>query len=188
MHLFSTYSDEQLVALIGQDNEPAFRELYDRFSTSLFTKAYNFLRQEDIARDCVQEVFVWLWQHRHTVQIDHVHNYLHQAVRFQAFKSLRERKEIVALDERLHQFTQTILQDDTLQYKELKAMLKSILIALPADQRELFLLNREQGLTYKQIAELKNISVKTVEKKMSLALKALRPNLDKAFLLFVIMF
>jgi RNA polymerase sigma-70 factor (ECF subfamily) len=185
MDFYKTYSSEQLVALLRQDDRPAFKELYDRFAISLLNKAYNFLRQEYIARDCVQEVFLWLWQHRNTVQIQNVNNYLHQAVRFQALKSIKEQRAVVNLDERLDQVTQTILQDDGLQHKELKSILAAMIASLPPDQQEMFLLNREEGLTYKQIAALKKVSVKTVEKKISQALKQLRPGLDEAFLLFV---
>ena len=172
--------------LLQQDNEPAFNELYDRFWESLFTKAYNFLREEEAAKDCVQDVFIWLWQHRHSVRIENVNHYLHQAARLQAIKALKEQKKVISLDDRLTHFTGLILQDDTLGYKELKEILFKIISGLPADQQEIFLLNREQGLTYKEIAEQRNISVKTVEKKMSLALKQLRPGLDKALLLFLI--
>lgn len=180
------YSDEQLVKLLQQDNEPAFNELYERFWKSLFTKAFNFLRREEIAKDCVQDVFIWLWQHRHTVQIENVNHYLHQAVRFQALKAVREQRVMLSLDDRLTRFTSSILQDDTLRYKELKEIFYNILKELPEDQLEIFLMNREQGLTYKEIAAQKNISVKTVEKKMSQALKKLRPGLNKTLLLFLL--
>jgi RNA polymerase sigma-70 factor (family 1) len=189
MHSLTNHSDEQLILLLGQDNEQAFNEIYDRFWNSLFTKAYNFLRNEEAAKDCVQEVFIWLWQHRHTVKIENVNNYLHQAVRFQTFKVLKEQKQLISLDERLTEFTSMILKDESLQYKELKEIMFTILSRLPADQQEIFLLNREQGLTYKEIAEQKNISIKTVEKKMSLALKMLkqqRPGLDEVILLFLL--
>lgn len=189
MQPLAYHSDEQLILLLGQDNEQAFNEIYDRFWDSLFTKAYNFLRHEEAAKDCVQEVFIWLWQHRHTVKIENVNSYLHQAVRFQSFKVLKEQKSLISLDERLTDFTSMILQDESFQYKELKEIIFNILSHLPADQHEIFLLNREQGLTYKEIADHKNISIKTVEKKMSLALKLLkqhRGGLDKALLLLLV--
>lgn len=56
---------------------------------------------------------------------------------------------------------------------------------LPADEQEIFRMQREQGLTYQQIAEQKGISVKTVEKKMSHALRQLRGGMDKALLLAI---
>jgi len=185
----ANHSDEQLILLVGQDNEQAFNEIYDRFWDSLFSKAYNFLRREEAAKDCVQEVFIWLWQHRYTVKIENVNNYLHQAVRFQTFKVLKEQKTLISLDERLTEFTGMILKDESHQYRELKEIIVNMLSLLPADQQEIFKLNREQGLTYKEIAEQKNISVKTVEKKMSLALKMLkqqRPGLDEVILMFLL--
>src|SRR5664279_5301713 len=88
--------------------------------TFVFQYPYNFLREEDAARDAVQEVFVWLWQHRYSVTIDRVHPYLHQAVRFQALKTLREQKNLVSLNDRLADLTLKVLEGDGLQYKELK--------------------------------------------------------------------
>src|ERR1700676_2856428 len=109
MEHFADYNDEDLVRLLRQSNELAFTELYERFWESLFTKAYNFLREEDAAKDCVQEVFIWLWQHRDTVKIDRVHSYLHQAARFQALKVLREQKNLMSLNNRLSDLTLKIL-------------------------------------------------------------------------------
>ena len=180
MNRFADHSDEELVKLLRESNAPAFTELYERFWESLFTKAYNFLREEDAARDAVQEVFVWLWQHRQTVTIDRVRPYLHQAVRFQALKTLREHKNLVSLTDRLADFTLKILEGDGLQYKELKELLHKILSGLPPDHRLIFMLHREDGLTYPQIAEKLGISVKTVEKKMSRSLKVIRSGMKDA--------
>ncbi|MDP4252273.1 MAG: sigma-70 family RNA polymerase sigma factor [Bacteroidota bacterium] len=180
MNDFADHSDEELVKLLSESSESAFNELYERFWEPLFTKAYNFLREEDAARDAVQDVFIWLWQHRHSVHIDHVCAYLHQAVRFQALKILRERKHIVPLNDRLSDLTLRILEGDGLQYKELKILLHKTLCGLPADQRLIFILHREDGLTYLQIAAKLGISVKTVEKKMSRSLRVIRFGLKDA--------
>ncbi|HEY1199683.1 MAG TPA: sigma factor-like helix-turn-helix DNA-binding protein, partial [Niastella sp.] len=63
---------------------------------------------------------------------------------------------------------------------------KQLIQSLPPDEQEIFLLHRDGGLTYKQIAEQKNISVKTVEKKMSHALKEIRFGIDDAMLVVVV--
>lgn len=173
-------SDEELVNLMRANQEPAFTELYNRFWESLYTRAYNFLRQEDAAKDCVQEVFIWLWQHRNAVAIERVSPYLHQAVRFQAIKMLNEQNKLVAIDERLSDLTLKILAEDTLQYKELRDLLQKILSGLPGDQQFIFNLHREGGLTYPQIAEKLGISVKTVEKKMTRSLKVFRSGMKDA--------
>jgi RNA polymerase sigma-70 factor (family 1) len=171
---YKIYADTELVRLMADGEEPAFRELFDRYWSSLFLRANNFLDNEDAAKDCVQEVFIWLWLHRDGLDIGNMDHYLHQATRFQAFKALREQKAAGNFESRLVQFTEKIIVSDELEFKELKAFLENLINALPEDQRLIFRLHREEGLTYKEIAERLNISVKTVEKKMSLSLRYLR--------------
>jgi len=68
----------------------------------------------------------------------------------------------------------------------MQAIIVNMISTLPDDQREIFVLHRTEGLTYSQIAERKNISIKTVEKKMSLALRHLGPHAgDAVMLLFI---
>ena len=185
MNHYASYNDVDLINLLKDNDEAVFNELYNRYWHSLFTKAYNFLQNEDAAKDCVQEVYISLWQNRGTSKIENVNHYLHQAVRFQALKILKGKKYLINIDERLNKFTQVILQEGNLEYKELRGILTNIISKLPQDQQEIFLLNREYGLTYKQIAEQKNISIKTVEKKMSQALKQLRPGMNSTMLMFL---
>jgi RNA polymerase sigma-70 factor (ECF subfamily) len=171
---YKTYDDRELISLLAGGAEPALQELFDRYWESLFAKAYHFLDSEAAAKDCVQEVFIWLWQHRGTLAIENVKNYLHQAARFQALKALREQKAAKGFEHRLKQLTSSILQENTLEFKELKNLLESLIASLPEDQQLIFRLHREEALTYRQIADKLNISVKTVEKKMSLSLRYLR--------------
>jgi RNA polymerase sigma-70 factor (family 1) len=185
MKLKNQNSNEELVALLKQGDAAAFNELYERFWEILFDRAYNFLHDKQTAQDCVQDIFIWLWEHRSTVKIENVQHYLLQAVRFQCIKVIRDNKATKIFEERLLRTTGTILQDDTLQYKEIKMLLQQLLNKLPSDKREIFLMNREEGLTYKQIAELKAVSVKTVEKKMSIVLKELRSVTGTLFLFFL---
>jgi RNA polymerase sigma-70 factor (ECF subfamily) len=180
---YSTYSDQQLVQSITCGEEGALRELFDRHWLSLFNKAHSFLGNEDAAKDCVQEVFIWLWLHREEVRIGNVSHYLYQAVRYRAFSALRSRRAAVGFEERVVQLTERILVSDELEYRELKAFLEKLVASLPEDQRLIFRLHREESLTYKEIADRLGISVKTVEKKMTLSLKYLRANAGDALVL-----
>jgi RNA polymerase sigma-70 factor (ECF subfamily) len=184
---FSKYPDTELLGLLADDREPALQELYDRYWERLFNKAYNFLHSEDAAKDCVQEVFIWLWTHRSTVQIENVNNYLHQATRFQALKALREEKAAGNFEDRLSRLTGHILASDAIEFKELKAYLENLIDQLPGDQRMIFRMHREESLTYNQIAEKLGISVKTVEKKMSLALRHLRAHTGDTLIFLAIL-
>lgn len=171
---YKTYNDSELLRLMAAENENALTELYERYWEPLFTKAFNFLGNEDAAKDCVQDVFIWLWQHRQTLDIENPEHYLRQAVRFQALRALREQKAANDFQHRLQKLTENFTKEDPIAYNELKTAIDRLLAGLPEDQQLIFRLHREQSLTYKQIAEELHISVKTVEKKMSLSLRYLR--------------
>lgn len=170
----TTYSDEQLLGLLQQGSEPALEVIYARYWESLYARASHFLVNAETAKDCVQDVFIALWKHKEKTSIHHLDHYLHQSVRFRAIKIVTRDRRTKEFDEKVKQLESQILTPDALEFKELKSLVEQVIAALPADHREIFLLHREQQLTYRQISEKLNISVKTVEKKMSKTLAHLR--------------
>jgi len=168
--------------MLHQSDELAFAEIYNRYWKPLYSSAHNILQVRDAAQDAVQEVFISLWKRRADIQVEILQSYLHQAVRFQVFKAIRAEKTDQDFFNRLSLITRDILFDDPLLFKELESLYQQLIHALPPDEQEIFLLHRDSGLTYKQIAEQKNISVKTVEKKMSRSLKEIRFGMDDAMM------
>ena len=183
MQPHTTYTDEHLLELMQQSDNSAFTEIYNRYWKTLYYSAHNILQLKEPAQDAVQEVFIALWKRRAEVQIESLKPYLLQAVRFQVLKAIRAEKTDKQFFKRLTIVTSDILVQEPLLYKELQDLFHEVIVSLPEDQQEIFRLHREEGLTYKQIAEQKNISVKTVEKKMSLALRQLRGGLDNAVII-----
>lgn len=181
MRRHSTYSDEHLLTLLSESDEQAFAEIYNRYWKALYISANNILQLKEAAQDAVQEVFISLWKRRHDVQIVTLQPYLFQAIRFQVFKAIRAEKTDQDFFKRLALITKDILTEDPLLFKELDALYQQLVQTLPQDEQEIFTLHRDGGLTYKQIADQKNISIKTVEKKMTRALKQMRLGIDDAF-------
>lgn len=170
----SHFRDDQLLERVAQHNADAFRELYERYQQPLLTRALHFLNCENSAKDCLQDVFVSIWVKREALVISNLNNYLHQAIRFRALRCLKSSRHAIRLDDRPPRLTDSFHPSAALDYKELHLRLEARIHALPPDQQRIFLLHRDQGLTYAQIARRFGISVKTVEKKMSLALRFLR--------------
>jgi RNA polymerase sigma-70 factor (ECF subfamily) len=139
----------------------------------MYALAAKQLQCEDTAKDCVQEVFVALWKRRDEQHITNLESYLLQSVRFQACKAMRN-KQMNRLRCRLAFVSPSHTFSDPALLRDMHAGFYRAISGLPEDQRRIFYMNREEAATYSRIAELLGISVKTVEKKMSLALKALR--------------
>lgn len=186
MQNYPIHTDDQLLQQLYVSDEKAFAEIYNRYWKSLYTSAHNILQVKDAAQDAVQEVFISLWKRREAIQVEVLQSYLHQAVRFQVFKAIRAEKTDQLFFNRLSLITKDILIEDPVLFKELESLYQQLIHALPPDEQEIFLLHRDGGLTYKQIAEQKNISVKTVEKKMSRALKELRYGMDDAMVIALV--
>jgi RNA polymerase sigma-70 factor (ECF subfamily) len=184
----SSHTDNELLQLLHTGDDTAFAEIYNRYWKLLYTSAHNVLQVKAAAQDAVQEVFVSLWKRRDQVTIDNLSSYLYQAVRFQVFKAIRAEKTDLSFVHRLSLISKDILTEDPLLFKELEALYQQVVRSLPQDEQEIFSLHRDAGLTYKQIAEEKNISVKTVEKKMSHALKEIRYGMDDALAIIAIVY
>jgi RNA polymerase sigma-70 factor (family 1) len=184
---YAVYQDRELVALMQQDDAAAFTELYNRHWKSLYYTAHAILENNETCRDIVQEVFTSFWQRRGEVAVEFPKTYLQQATRFQVFKAIQAEKTGREFYERLAAVSADLVIENPLLYKELEHLVRDLLDALPDDARRAFLLNREEKLTYAQIAQRMDISVKTVEKKMSQTLKHLRKGLSEALMLMFIM-
>lgn len=182
-NLYVEVPEKELLLKIKEGDELAFREIYNRFWSSVHQTAYDILRDGDAAKDIVQEVFISFWNRREEIEIRSLKSYLHQATRYGVFKAIRAQRVDEAFYERLKTVTIDIITDEPLLFKEQSQLIQSLMEELPDDCREIFRLNREDGLTYRQIAALLGISEKTVEKKISKVLQHLRKGMHLAVLL-----
>ncbi len=188
MREYSSYTDEQVLHFTGESDPHAFTEIYRRYAKELYLIAWNGTRDRDKAEDIVQEVFVSLWQRRRQVEIAVLKAWLLQAVRFQVLKAFRQEKADAGFIERLAHVSQVINESDPAVLKELQELIPAVIHSLPTDQQEIFRMHREGQLTYREIAEKLGISVKTVEKKMSLALKHIRLGLDESITVLAVIY
>jgi RNA polymerase sigma-70 factor (family 1) len=176
MRDYDNYTDEELIKLLSKSDLQAFDLVYSRNWYHLYQSAYYILKDTESSKDIVQDVFVWLWEHRLTVSIDNVKAYLKAAVRFKATNYIRSGKIRQSFFDELSNFQDTSLPtaDELIEFKQLALFIQQIINELPEKCREIYRLSRDEYLTNKEIAERLNISVKTVENQMTIALKRIR--------------
>lgn len=160
-------------------NVNTFEKLYDEYYSPLCLFAGKYLGDLDLSRSLVQELFVDLWLKREKLIVgnDSVKYYLFKAVRNRSIDYLRELKKTVSLTA-VPEYRLNSPFEDKLEETELNARINQSISELPEKCREIFLLCRFEGLKYGQIAEKLNISVKTVEMQMGIALKKMREKLS----------
>lgn len=157
--------------------QKAFKEIFDRYFDDTRNYIYYRCGDTELATDIVQEAFMKVWEKQLHRNNDHI-----KALLFKISGDLLRsnyRKKAVAMNY-MKTLNFEMREDSTeqeLHYKELKKNYELILTQMPEKQRVVFLMNRMEDKKYTEIAEILNISVKAVEKRMSLALYFLRRNL-----------
>ena len=170
-------SDESLLASIRSSDHGAFQTLFHRHYGALCSFAMRCVGSGELAEDVVQEVFLYVWRNREALAITGaVRAYLFSATRNAATSHLRHHRvvertkpELVALFDRA-----PITPDRVVAYAEATESLQRAIARLPERCRLVFTLQREQSMTYAEVAAMLGISVKTVDVQMGRAIKALR--------------
>lgn len=171
-------SDLNIFRNIRKGDEDAFTLLFDTYYVPLCFFANKFLGDMDLSRSQVQQVYVDLWEKRGKIDITwSVKFYMYHAVRNRSIDFIRKNKYTVQLIEDARDPQQTPFRD-LVEEAELNAKINESIDKLPGKCREIFILCRFEGLKYSEIAKKLNISIKTVEMQMGIALKKLRKNIN----------
>lgn len=163
--MMEKYSDEELLAQIKDDGRFAFDILFERYWKKLYRTAFARLKDDVIAKDVVQEIFIKIWQRRKNLNIQaSFENYLLSAVRFGVISHFRLQK---ANDLRLQDAQEriTLLEDsiDALaDYLELENTLDEAVGCMPEMLKKVYLL-RSEDLSIKDIAGQLGLADQTVK-------------------------
>ncbi|MFO8128462.1 MAG: RNA polymerase sigma-70 factor [Bacteroidales bacterium] len=171
-------------------DKSTFESLFRKEFQGLVIFSMKYVKDHDTAREIVQEAFLALWEKRRDIDLSQAfRTYLSTAVRNRSLNYLRDN----------HKFNRGILSleglyppekampTDAVLGEELKERIRAAIAELPEKCREAFLLNRNEGLKYKEIAREMGVSVKTVESHLTKALKHLRDRL-KDYLVLALIF
>lgn len=177
---YSGFSDDALFAVIKQDDRKAFEELYNRYWSFFLDYAYKPLRCRQKAEDLVQEVFISLYQRRNSIELSvSLKAYLTQALKFKVMNEFRS--QIVRERYQKSFYLNNSDRKDFVTHCETRELEQSIykaIMLLPEKCKQVFLLSRNEDFSYKDISGGLGISVSTVEKHISKALKILKINLS----------
>jgi RNA polymerase sigma-70 factor (family 1) len=187
------YNEPELLRQVAAGSTPAFQRLVLAYQRKLFSYIYKVTASRELTRDMVQDIFLNLWLMRAKLpEINNLNAYLHRVAHNEIYHSLQKvaREELV-----LHHLKNEgqVAEDagQPLLSKEIRLYIQQLVDQLTPRQREVFLLSREEGLSYEEIARHMGIGFETVKYHMAEALKFLRAGLgsqygSQAVILFVI--
>lgn len=170
--------DAELIRRLRDGDEGALEVLFREHYSTMVTVVRRIVFAPDVAEELVQDVFFKVWRKREALaEIDTLRTYLIRAARNTALNHLRRQRLEQAHEEREATKGEPMTQeatDDGAAAGELGEAVNRAIDRLPPRCREVFLLSRDTGLTYGEIATELGISIKTVETQMGRALRTLR--------------
>lgn len=156
-------------------NEKNFEKAYNDYFEVVCRFLDYYTHDSYVIEEVVQGVFVKLWEEYNGHEMEYLKTYLYNSARNRILNYLRDHENRIFL---LEKWAKTELEKsaahDCVDREEFFCLLQAAVDALPEKCREVFILSREEQLSYKEIAEIKEISLKTVENQMGKALKKIR--------------
>ncbi|VTQ08327.1 sigma-70 family RNA polymerase sigma factor [Sphingobacterium daejeonense] len=172
-----SWEDYDLVSRLKNNDKTAFSEIYFKYWENFFDSSYSFLRDEELAKDVLHDVFLDIWRIRHKLEIRYsIKAYLSVCIKNKCIFVLKERKKVEMLN--IDSFDIMTSEYDQLALKDIEFQLNHVLKnKLTKKSRTIFELNRNEDLTYKEIAGRMNLSIKSVEYHMSKVLSLLKKSI-----------
>lgn len=172
------------ITSLRKGEKKAYEVVYHEFFGVLYHLCLNYLHDEKVSEELVQDTFMKLWEIRETLndQIN-LRNFLYTITKNNCLNHLRNQKISLKHQENMKylemQFNYEALEKlgNYLQFEELGKKIEEAISKLPAEVIETFKLSRFEELSYREIADRQGISIKTVEARISKALRILRIDL-----------
>lgn len=159
----------------GLNDELAFEKVYRQYFIRLFRFCFSIVHQKEAAEEIVNDVFLYLWKRREqSGDIRNLEVYLYIATKNLSLNYLRDNHflHVVDISEQIGQYIKLeVTPGSMMESAETIRQLLDAIDELPPRCKLIFKLIKEDGLKYKDVAALLNISVKTVEAQLAIAMK-----------------
>ncbi|MDZ7690799.1 MAG: RNA polymerase sigma-70 factor [Balneolaceae bacterium] len=182
-------SESLLIQRIREGEEYAFEIAFLKYHTPLSRYIWKYVRSKQLSEGIVQEVFAEVWENRKDLNPSgHLRGFLYEVARNKALDHIKHKrivKEYICEAKQQNREThdKKIYRTEN-NYQDLRDKVAELVNDLPPRGRQIYKLSREEGLTYAEISEYLDISIKTVETHMRRSLKKLRDHLSEFIPIF----
>jgi RNA polymerase sigma-70 factor (family 1) len=176
-----SYDEGRLLQLLAEDSHYAFTQIFDNYKDSVYGVSFRILKSHLLAQEIVQDVFLKIWLKRtELMAIENFAGFLFVTARNLTFDRLKQlayesmlKKELSGREEA------TSIAENRVQYQQYVKVLSEAVNLLPPQQKQVYLLSKESGLSHAQIGEQLKISKLTVKKHLVVAMKFIREYFTK---------
>lgn len=189
--LSNNLTDSELFEAILLDNEQAFNQLFERHWFKVYSIAHRYVKDEETALEISHDIFLNIWTKRHQLNIISFKSYVITAASYHGIRKKQTQKAIPVTYVEDYEYTEDTQSDRhahnqgeiNIDEKEINETVDHLLEELPKRCREIYHMSRRDNLSITEIAEKLNISKRTVENQLTIALKHLRTSLKTVILL-----
>lgn len=157
------------------DDQHAYKELYTALYGRLFSFARSIVSSRESSEEIVSDVFIRVWERRRELdKIDNLTVYLYVSTRNMAFNYLdkQKRRPTYCIDEVDIEFISIYFDPEQLMVTaDMLAAIQNAIDLLPPKCKLIFKLIKDDGLKYREVAEILNLSIKTIENQLAIALE-----------------
>ena len=176
-----------LLAALKMDSHESFVQIFRRYYPDLVFFVSRFIPDMETCEDIVQEAFIKIWANRKFLEIrTSLKTYLVSLVQNLALNEIKHRKVKTLYRNMYHEMIMSLPADEHILYTELNDAVENLFSQLDPEVLETYMLSRSHHLKYTEIAKKLNISVRTVEARISKTIRFLQSNLkDYKFAIFL---
>lgn len=177
-------NDLLLFDQVKRNDLGSYEVIFNRYYKELYRFAFTYVRDGTIAEEMAQEVFLYIWEKRGQIEIQTtLKTYLYSAVKNKCLNYIKlelpKQQSMADISEVMLSVSSS--RKDEGENEQIKKYIQKAIDALPNKCRKIFILSRSAGMTYEEIAEELDLSKKTVENQMGIALKKLRESLEEVY-------
>ena len=180
--LTSSDVHELQLRIADYEDMSAYNKLFFHFYTPLKNFSNSILRSTQLAEEVVSDIFIEIWAKRkQLLEIEDLKMYLYVSVRNTSLRRLQQARKtsVLSLDDLQVEFaTADINAENSLISNELNQKIEGAIESLPPQCKIIFKLAKQDNMKYKEIAQLLNISVKTIDNQLATALKKIATVLE----------
>ena len=180
MKEFGNKEEVLILECIRKGDAKAFERLFKLYYPELCSYLRTMIKERELIEEIVQGLFVYLWENRSTwYSKGSIKSYLYKSVRNRAINHFKRNsiRDKYSEEIKLIYFSEINSVDKLYDAEELKQIISNLVALLPDKCREIFMLVKFHALTYRETAEILDLSIKTVETQMGRALKKLKESL-----------
>lgn len=181
------YDEEAILDGIRNGNKEVYRHIFENYFKVLVLYAISLTNDKLRAEDLVQNVLLSLWLKREGIKIQSsLKSYLYKSIHNLFINEYRREERKSTILEQIHYevLQQSIEEEELYMQMRLEWINKEIEL-LPPKSKEIFVMNKKRGLSYKEISNILGISENTVESHIGRAMKRIRKNVPKKLLILI---